>query len=1285
MKSLTTLLTVAVVIFSTNVVRAVDDASPLGKKADYLLQNLLDKHWLDGLYISIVPSAPHGTKLPHTVDEPGNVIHAGVWTGRYLGGVGYEYAVTKDPSVRTRGGEILKALRILQEVTGKPGLLARGYVKGHGPVMDWERDGADSIEWHQGQGEYADYRWYGDVSVDNFNAVLYGYAIYFDLAADEEQKKFIAHDTDRMMTHLLENHCRIIDVDGEPTMWGHVGIDPDPARDPYYQKLYERRMKFFGVNSVAESPLRASLMLLPDLLIAHRITGNSRYLDFYHKVVARYQKNPEPAFFRQPFSLQKLARTDHSSEGQSYEALYNLIRYEKNPELLGIYRGWLMNLWESNWMEGNSLFTYMTLALMSEKSQDGNLDVKRLSDVPHAGEALADANASLMLYPVDRTMRPVMNSIRRDVELNPHQDPEERRPQAAKPFPMNERPLDNEYAWKGNPYRLDGWLKPTLVAMQFGCDDPQVAWFCDSAGRAYFTRDHGQTWKNISNGMMGASVTGLSASRTRTFVIWARTNRGVLISRDGGLSWRDAGEKDLPEFSESKFHEWTPIANGAQLRVTEAGELVRSVDGGKTSAPAMEGWSIPRATSVLQTPWGIIASGPGGAYRSDDGHQWEEISLWREQETGPADYLHAYWMGRYYGFIAADGEQPKVSLTAPVDAKGATISMNPALRNRCIETLRGGLKSDLFWPSMHAAEALTVAGYAKEVRDALGPRVATTTDERERCGIARELVRAGDRSHVGTLLEVLGQANDYGHVHAAESLFKIVHIGDGSLMRKRVATSDKAPLRLMAAAALVRCGSPSAITVVREYLAGGDPEAKRIAAWLISQIGDSSDASQLEANIGNEQDPVKRAYAENALALLGKEAHRGLLTANLANRSDEIRGLAAVAAIDGRRIDLAGNLEKMLDDPILDVRLRAAQALLTLSQPANRIEAVKVDVYAATTANPRYSEGSMIVLSDGSLLYATTEFIGSESDFAKARIIARTSRDGGRIWSEPRVLQENVGQKNVMSVTLRRLPAGKPGEPRIGMFYLIKNEFNDLKVALRVSNDEAATFGEPTIVTTEPGYHVLNNDRVTVLSSGRILVPVASTADVEKENHFLCRCWYSDDGGASWHQGQGTVDQPKRGAMEPEVIELKDGRVLMIIRTQLGYIAASESKDGGETWNEPKSWGVRSPESPATVRRIPATGDLLLVWNDTYDAAAGHGGKRTPLTAAVSSDEGKTWSHIKPIETDKNHTYAYTSLIFDQGRALLSYYVADEKTGRISSRFRSIPIREFYGANPLTH
>ena len=156
------------------------------------------------------------------------------------------------------------------------------------------------------------------------------------------------------------------------------------------------------------------------------------------------------------------------------------------------------------------------------------------------------------------------------------------------------------------------------------------------------------------------------------------------------------------------------------------------------------------------------------------------------------------------------------------------------------------------------------------------------------------------------------------------------------------------------------------------------------------------------------------------------------------------------------------------------------------------------------------------------------------------------------------------------------------------------------------------------------------------------------------------------------------VDYAKRGAMEPEVIEKEDGRVLMILRTQLGHIAACDSEDGGETWSEPKSWGVRAPEAPATLRRIPSTGDLMLVWNDTFTKGADHSGKRTPLTAAISTDEGRTWQHHHDLETDPDLGFSYPSLLFSEGRAVLSYYVHDQETGRISARFRSLPIKWFY-------
>jgi len=632
------------------------DNSPLIEKAAWFQQNLIEKHWLDGLYVSITPTAPDGVFLEHTVDTSGNVIHSGVWTGRYLGGVAYQYAVTKDPAVRKHGSAILSALRILREVTGKPGLLARGYVKGHGPVFGWERDGADSAEWHQGQGDYADYRWYGDVSVDNFNAVLYGYSLYFDLAADAADKQLIISEVDALMTHLLDNHCRIMDVDGEPTMWGHVGIDPDPQFEEYYRKMYETRFRRMGTVAISQFPLRSQLMLLPDLLIAHHITGKSHYLEFYNKVVGQFRDNPEPEFYNRPVTAERLVRFDHSSEGQSYEALYNLIRYEQNPGLLRIYHGWVTQLWENNWSERNSLFAFTTLALLPEyrdplkQRSDSASSDKPEASVSHATEGLEFALHTLQNFPVDRVFRPVMGSLRSGVELNPHVSPGGAA-MSMQPIPIQLRPYDNEYVWKGNPYQLDGNLKPHVTSVQFSSDDAQVAWFSDSSGRTWMTRDRGTSWTNISSSMMGASVSALSASATRTFVLWAQTNQGVLISRDGGLSWRTASAETAPPFPVQKFEEWSSAGDSLTLRIEADGKLIRSEDGGVSVVPAMDGWRIPIARSVFMTPWGILAGGPGGTYLSQDARTWQEIVLWKEQETGAADFLHAYWMGRYYGFL----------------------------------------------------------------------------------------------------------------------------------------------------------------------------------------------------------------------------------------------------------------------------------------------------------------------------------------------------------------------------------------------------------------------------------------------------------------------------------------------------------------------------------------------------------------------------------------------------------------------------------------------------------
>jgi sialidase-1 len=623
-----------------------------------------------------------------------------------------------------------------------------------------------------------------------------------------------------------------------------------------------------------------------------------------------------------------------------------------------------------------------------------------------------------------------------------------------------------------------------------------------------------------------------------------------------------------------------------------------------------------------------------------------------------------------------------LAAAAPSESESERIDLDEATRERCLGVLREALKSDEFWPAMHAAEALTRDGHGAEVRARIAAMLPAETDDQHRCGLARELVRMGDLARVRVLLDILASPNPHGHIHACESLFKVGEIGDGVLLRRAMARTDVPKLAIMAAAALARWGDPQAVAGLRRFVGDEEATTARDAAWVLARTGDRSDIAALRA--GSERfksaEPLTRAYFEHARAALGDRDGLDALLRNLGDTDPMVRVYAAEFAPEARAIGAKDTLVRLLDDPTLDVRIRSAQALLQLAKPRPfaPTEDVSRDTFVADAANPRYSEGSVIVLGDGRLLYTTTEFQGSGSDFAKARLIAVESSDGGRTWGPRRVLQENVGAQNVMSATLRRLNGSATYEGPIGLFYLVKNSPSDLHVFLRVSDDEGATFGEPVRVTDRPGYHVLNNDRVTVLSTGRLVVPVASTDDVlRRGSRFVSTCCLSDDRGKTWRRSKSEVDCPKRGAMEPEVVERADGRLLMHTRTQTGQIMISESADGGETWSGADEWGVRAPESPSTVRVIPSTGHWMLIWNDCFrdDAAKA---RRTPLTAAISTDEGKTWTYRRDLETSDRHSYAYTSIAFHKGRALLTYYVRDDAAGRISSRFRSVPIASFY-------
>jgi sialidase-1 len=352
---------------------------------------------------------------------------------------------------------------------------------------------------------------------------------------------------------------------------------------------------------------------------------------------------------------------------------------------------------------------------------------------------------------------------------------------------------------------------------------------------------------------------------------------------------------------------------------------------------------------------------------------------------------------------------------------------------------------------------------------------------------------------------------------------------------------------------------------------------------------------------------------------------------------------------------------------------RIILAAIATCMPAGHLvgaEVIESWPATATDAHPRNSEGDMIALKDGTLLVGWTEFQKAHSDFATAHIAGRKSVDGGRTWGDKFIVQKNIGKMNTMSLSFLRLR----DSDELLMFVLVKNSKTDLDLMVCRSNDEALTWSKPRAVTTEDGYHIMNNARAIQLSSGRILCPISTTPLIHSSEHPLKNvCYFSDDEGRTWKRSRDAVAVPRRGAMEPGLIERRDGSLLQIIRTQMGRIWITESFDRGDTWNDARAWNVVSPEAPSTLIPLPNDHGWLIIHNPTIDPhARSHGGRRTPLVGRVSTDEGKTWPKPISIESDLKNTYSYISARVVRDRLMLTYYV--EQDQRYSLKFKSIPV-----------
>ncbi len=269
----------------------------LGDKAAYYLKMLRERH-----------IRPPGLVGPAVLVHPGDLSESfiedddndGEHTGMYLAMESMRYAVTGAPDARENAKVAFHALEVLQQATGTSYFIARSVLPvGTAPRHEVDRTFtpqqiAESqrtdprekiIEKRWVPSADGKWLWKRDASSDEVDGHMFGYALYFDLAADDEEKKRVAAQVDRIIGGIVDHGFVLQDIDGVATRWGHWNPE-SLIHDPTWN----------------EESAGNAVEILEFLSVAYHMTKNPRYQEATRLLVEKYgyDKMAERTFFVTP-------------------------------------------------------------------------------------------------------------------------------------------------------------------------------------------------------------------------------------------------------------------------------------------------------------------------------------------------------------------------------------------------------------------------------------------------------------------------------------------------------------------------------------------------------------------------------------------------------------------------------------------------------------------------------------------------------------------------------------------------------------------------------------------------------------------------------------------------------------------------------------------------------------------------------------------------------------------------------------------------------------------------
>jgi len=304
---------------------------------------------------------------------------------------------------------------------------------------------------------------------------------------------------------------------------------------------------------------------------------------------------------------------------------------------------------------------------------------------------------------------------------------------------------------------------------------------------------------------------------------------------------------------------------------------------------------------------------------------------------------------------------------------------------------------------------------------------------------------------------------------------------------------------------------------------------------------------------------------------------------------------------------------------------------------ANPLDPVKITYLPGNkhkTSGRQFQGISGIEVAPNGRLWATW-YSGGKTEGPENFALIVSSGDNGKSWGEPVAVIDPPGNVRAYDPTLWLDPLG-----RLWWFWAQSYSPEDGKIydgragvwGVYTENPsvEHPVFSSPVRIANG----VMMNKPVA-LSSGEWALPTAvweysdPKLDELKRERFS-NMTISTDNGKSFRL-QGSADIPHRCFDEHMIVELKDGRLWMLVRTCYG-IGQSFSADKGKTWSFGENSNIGGPNSRFFIRRL-ASGNLLLVNHTDISPAqavelfkAGTPWRRRSyLTAFISDDDGKTW------------------------------------------------------------